>query len=87
MFVKSQVLDEQNFLLHGIDIANYNLVAFKSSQHFRAAFEPIAREIITLDSPGLTTLDFTIFDYKKLKRPLYPLDHFERSPKPKTAQV
>lgn len=85
--VKSQVLDEQIFLLHGIDIASYNIVALKSSQHFRAAFEPIAREIITVDSPGLTTLDFTVFDYKKVKRPIYPLDHFERSPKPKTARV
>ncbi|MFS0646729.1 M81 family metallopeptidase [Siminovitchia sp. 179-K 8D1 HS] len=85
--VKSQVLDEQIFLLHGIDVTKYKIVALKSSQHFRAAFEPIGREIITVDSPGLTTLNFTTFDYKKLKRPIYPLDYFERKINAEMAEV
>lgn len=72
--VKTQVLDEQVFLLHGIDVTKYKIVSLKSSQHFRASFEPIAAQIITVDSPGLTTLQFTSFDYKRLNRPVYPLD-------------
>ncbi|MFA1822285.1 M81 family metallopeptidase [Virgibacillus oceani] len=72
--VKAQVMDEQIFLLHGIDVTSYKIVALKSSQHFRAAFEPLGRQIITVDSPGLTTLDFTTFNYKKVVRPIYPLD-------------
>lgn len=72
--VKTQVLDEQIFLLHGIDVTKYKIVSLKSSQHFRASFEPIAAQIITVDSPGLTTLQFTSFDYKRLNRPVYPLD-------------
>jgi microcystin degradation protein MlrC len=71
--IKAQTLDEQIFLLHGIDVTSYKIVALKSSQHFRAGFEPIASKIITVDSPGLTTLDFTTFNYSNLKTEVYPL--------------
>ncbi|MFC4354745.1 M81 family metallopeptidase [Chryseomicrobium palamuruense] len=71
--VKAQTLDEQIFLLHGIDVQDYKIVALKSSQHFRAGFEPISSKIITVDSPGLTTLDFTSFKYTNLKTEVYPL--------------
>lgn len=76
--VKTQVLDEQIFLLHGIDVTQYKIVSLKSSQHFRASFEPISAQIITVDSPGLTTLNFQSFDYKRLNRPVYPLDSVTR---------
>ncbi|NOU89364.1 MlrC domain protein [Paenibacillus sp. LMG 31460] len=72
--VRAQVFDEQIYLLHGIDVNTYKIVALKSSQHFRAAFELISKQIITVDSPGLTTLQFSFFDYKRLSRPIYPLD-------------
>ncbi|MED4586536.1 M81 family metallopeptidase [Brevibacillus choshinensis] len=77
--VKTQVLDEQIYLLHGIDVTQFKIVSLKSSQHFRASFEPISAQIITVDSPGLTTLRFQSFDYKRLNRPVYPLDPVTRS--------
>jgi microcystin degradation protein MlrC len=49
-------------------------VALKSSQHFRAGFEAVAARIITADSPGLTTLDLRTFPYRRLARPVWPLD-------------
>lgn len=70
----AQVLDEQVFLLHGIDVADYKVVGLKSSQHFRAAFEGVAERIVTVDSPGLSTLRLNAFQYGKLRRPIYPLD-------------
>lgn len=70
----AQVLDEQVFLLHGIDVADYRVVALKSSQHFRAAFEGVAERIITVDSPGLSTLRLDAFQYGRIRRPIYPLD-------------
>ncbi len=68
--VKSQVLDEQNFLLHGIDVKKYKIVALKSSQHFRAAFESSSKKIITVDSPGLSTMNLFNFPYMQLARPI-----------------
>lgn len=72
--VKTQTLDDEVFLLHGIDIQHFKIVALKSSQHFRAGFEPISSKIITVDSPGLSTMDFTSFDYSNLKMEIFPLN-------------
>ncbi|WP_135556071.1 M81 family metallopeptidase [Paenibacillus cymbidii] len=72
--VRSQVFDEQIFLLHGIDITQYKLVALKSSHHFRASFEPVCEEIITVDSPGLNSMNFQAFVYERIQRPKYPFD-------------
>ncbi|WP_456277543.1 M81 family metallopeptidase [Bacillus sp. AK128] len=77
--VKAQTLDEQIFTLHGIDVKEYKIIGLKSSQHFRAGFEPISSKIITVDSPGLTTLDFTTFDYTNLKTDVYPLKAVSQS--------
>ncbi len=72
--VRTQTLDAEPFLLHGIDVTRYKIVALKSSQHFRAAFEPIAAAIIRADTPGLTAVDLTEFPYRRLRRPIWPLD-------------
>ncbi len=72
--VCSQVFDEQVFLLHGIDVLERKIVALKSSQHFRAAYESIAETIITVDSPGLSSRQLSSFPYQRLTRPIYPLD-------------
>ncbi|MCD8511245.1 MAG: M81 family metallopeptidase [Bacillus sp. (in: Bacteria)] len=69
---QSQVLDEQIFLLHGVDVKAYEIVALKSSQHFRAGFEPIAKEIISVDSPGLSSFELTNFNHTRLSSPVYP---------------
>lgn len=71
---RSQTFDEQIFKLHDIDITTYRIVALKSSQHFRASFEPIAHEIITVNPPGLSSSNLFDFPYERLERPKYPLD-------------
>jgi microcystin degradation protein MlrC len=72
--VSSQTFDEQVFLLHGIDVSQYKIVALKSSQHFRARFESIAANIVTVDSPGLSSRNLSFFHYQRIPRPSYPLD-------------
>jgi len=71
---KSQVFDDEIFKLLGIDVRKYKIVGLKSSQHFRAGFEHLSSKIITVDSPGLSTFDFTTFDFTNLKTKLYPLN-------------
>jgi microcystin degradation protein MlrC len=72
--IRTQTFDEQIFLLHGIDVIQYKIVALKSSQHFRAAFQKISREIITVDSRGLSSNNLDSFNYKRVNRPIFPLD-------------
>ena len=45
-----QAVDLAQFTSLGIDPTRYTTVCVKSMQHFRAAFEPIAREVILVDT-------------------------------------
>ncbi len=71
---RTQVLDPQPFVLHGIDVTRYRIVGVKSSAHFRAGFEGIAKHIVGTDPPGLSTSNLPAFPYRRLRRPIYPLD-------------
>ena len=71
---RTQVLDPGPFLLHGIDVARCRIVGLKSSAHFRAGFSGIAKHIVTTDPPGISTANLRSFPYRRLRRPIYPLD-------------
>lgn len=65
----------------GIEPTARRIIAVKSSVHFRAAFTPIAAEIIEVDTSGLTSPHLQDLNYRKLARPIHPLDRgFEWSP-------
>ncbi|MFA9419101.1 MAG: MlrC C-terminal domain-containing protein, partial [Gammaproteobacteria bacterium] len=69
-----QMYDQQQFRSFGIDPTSRTVVALKSMQHFRAAFEPVAEKIIVCDSGALCTTDVTKLPYLNVPRPIYPLD-------------
>ena len=63
------------FMTHaGIDPRTKKYVLIKSRQHFRAGFEPIARHILMVSGPGVCGSDYGQFPFRKLRRPIYPLD-------------
>ena len=72
--IRAQMNDLQQFRAFGIDPAAKRVVALKSMQHFRAAFEPIAGKVIVCDSGALCTPDLTKLPYRRARRPIYPLD-------------
>ena len=72
--IAGQMLDLNQFQTFGIDPREKTVVALKSMQHFRAAFEPIAGDIIVCDSGALCTVNYQALNYKKVPRPIYPLD-------------
>jgi len=71
---RTQVLDAEPFLLHGIDVTRCRVIGLKSSAHFRAGFSAIAKHIVTTDPPGITTSNLLNLPYRHLRRPIYPLD-------------
>ncbi len=71
---RNQVLDDEVFLLHGIDVRRRKIVALKSSAHFRAGFTHLAAAIIAADAPGATTLRLDNFTHRRIRRPIWPLD-------------
>src|SRR6201981_172616 len=69
-----QAVDLGQFTSLGIDPTRYRTVAVKSMQHFRAAFEPIAREVVLVDTEALCSEIYTPELFTKVRRPVWPLD-------------
>jgi microcystin degradation protein MlrC len=70
-----QAYDAMFFRHARIDPLLKSVIAVKSAHHFRAAFQPIASEVIVVDSGGgLTSQNFKELSYKNVRRPVYPLD-------------
>jgi microcystin degradation protein MlrC len=50
------------------------IVVVKSPNMFRAAYEPIAHDIMVVDTPGLASGNFRSLPFARLPRPFYPFD-------------
>jgi microcystin degradation protein MlrC len=72
--IPRQILDLQQFRAFGIDPQNKHIVALKSMQHFRAAFDPISGQTIICDSGALCTPRYDRLPYRNVPRPIFPLD-------------
>ena len=70
----SMTVDPELFRSHGIDPNYCKIVVVKSPNGFRAAYEPIAKGIFLVDTPGVSTSNFVRLPFKKVPRPIYPLD-------------
>jgi microcystin degradation protein MlrC len=57
----------------GIEPTRKRYLLLKSRMHFRAGFAPIARAIVECDGVGVTSSDYSLFRFRKLNRPIYPL--------------
>ena len=69
-----QTLDPEMIRFTGIDPLGEKILVVKSTIHYRAAFEPIAKEIIEVDAPGLSSSNLARFEFKRVRRPIFPLD-------------
>ena len=66
--------DPEIFRRHGIEPTEKKVLVVKSRGHFRAAYEPFAKEIIEVDAPGVASPNLKQFPYKHVRRPIFPLD-------------
>lgn len=69
-----QVTEIETFTHAGIDPRRRAIVAVKSMQHFRAAYQPIARAVLICDAGALSTKNCSRLPFTRLRRPIYPLD-------------
>ncbi|RKU26758.1 MlrC domain protein [Candidatus Poribacteria bacterium] len=58
----------------GIQPQAMRIIVVKAAIAYRAAYEPIAGEIIEVDTPGLTAVNPQHFTYRHIRRPIFPLD-------------
>jgi len=59
----------------GIEPRDRLLIGLKSAVHFRADYQPLAARIFEVDTPGAHCPDLARFTYRRVRRPIYPLDN------------
>jgi microcystin degradation protein MlrC len=67
-------MSREQYYFMGIFPEKYQVIICKGTVSPRAAYEPIAREIIMADSPGVTSANMSSFLYKHRRKPLYPFE-------------
>ena len=70
----AMTVDPELFRSHGIDPVWCQIVVVKSPNGFRAAYEPLARKIYLVDTPGVSTANLRSLPWKRIARPIFPLD-------------
>ncbi len=58
----------------GIEPTAKRYLILKSRIHYRAGFRAVARHEIPCNGVGVTSSDNSLFTFKKVRRPIYPLD-------------
>jgi microcystin degradation protein MlrC len=64
---KAQVADQAVIRHTGLDPAEMHIIVVKSSVHFRADYQPIAREVLVVKAPGPVTADLTQLAFRHLR--------------------
>lgn len=57
----------------GLDINDAKMVVLKTASNFQY-FTPWRKHLIRVDAPGMTQSNLKAFDWKRVPRPMYPLD-------------
>ena len=70
--LRRQVLGLEVFTAFGIDPADRQIVIVKSTNHFQAAFGPIAAEVVYMSAPGALTPDPTERAYRHVDTHKFP---------------
>jgi microcystin degradation protein MlrC len=70
----SQPFDAEALRCLNIEPRDRLLIGLKSSVHFRADYQDLATKIFEVDTPGITSPDLMQYTYRRVRRPIYPLD-------------
>ena len=66
------------FTSMGIQPQHHRYILLKSRIHYRAGFGDLPKLTLTLDGSGVTTSDNDVLRYRRVRRPIYPLDRINR---------
>jgi microcystin degradation protein MlrC len=70
----AMTVDPELFRSHGIEPLRMKIVVVKSPNGFRAEYEPIAKKIFLVDTPGVSSANLSTLPFRRVSRPIYPLD-------------
>jgi len=66
--------DRGIFTSVGVIPEQASVLLLKSRMYCRPVFEPLSKVVVEVAGGGVTGSDFRLFDFKNLRRPIYPLD-------------
>ena len=66
--------DRDFFKSAGIILEEKQIIVVKSNQAHRASFDSVAARNIEINTPGVSTVDYTTLPYEHLTRPIWPID-------------
>ena len=59
----------------GLDPASFRILVAKGVHAPVAAYAPVCKHLIRVNTPGTTTADMRTLDYQHRRRPLYPFEN------------
>jgi microcystin degradation protein MlrC len=71
---KTAPFDLGQWRSQGINPEELNVIVVKAAVAHRAAYDPIAARSFTVDTPGPCSSNLNQLPYRKVRRPIYPLD-------------
>ena len=75
---RTQATGADLFTGMGVTLADKRIVVVKSTNHFHAAFAPLAQKVLYCDSGGPIPRDHRDVPYTRVNRPIWPLDDAAR---------
>jgi len=82
-----QPLDAEIWRHAGIQPERLDALVVKSTNHYRADYEPMASEVIQINSIGLVAMDPRKFEFTQVRRPQFPLDELAEDAYPDWGDV
>ena len=58
----------------GVDPASFHILVAKGVNAPVAAYEPVCRHLIRVNTPGCTAADMTMFEFEHRRRPMFPFE-------------
>ncbi len=71
---KTAPFDLGQWRSQGIEPADLSVIGVKAAVAHRRAYDPIARRMLWVDTPGPCSSNLKTLPFKKVRRPIYPLD-------------
>jgi microcystin degradation protein MlrC len=61
----------------GVDPATYHLLVAKGVNAPVAAYQPVCRQLIRVNTPGCTTADMEMLEFRHRRRPMFPFEEID----------
>jgi microcystin degradation protein MlrC len=74
------MIDPELYRSQDVEPADQDVIGIKSALLFRPAYESVSRTVLHLDMPGPCRGRLEKVDFRKINRPIYPVDDFEWTP-------